>query len=95
MGTGCRRKGRRAHLAAVAFISLWLAGCGAASLVGGAATATGQALKTTGKAVGVVARASIGGAKAVGRVATKPFRKGDPPPAPPEEPSMPEPVFKR
>lgn len=87
--------GRGARLAIAAFFSLWLTGCGAASLVGGAATATGQAVKTTGKAVGVVARASIGGAKAVGRVATRPFRKDDPPPPPPEEPTMPEPVFKR
>ena len=87
--------GRGTRLAIAAFFSLWLAGCGATSLVGGAATVTGQALKTTGKAVGVVARASIGGAKAVGRAATKPFRKDGPPPPPPEEPSMPEPVFKR
>jgi hypothetical protein len=54
--------------------TLALTGCGAVALVSATATVTGQAIKTTGKAAGTAARATIGGAKAAGRLATKPFR---------------------
>lgn len=66
------------RVSVMGFLLIWLAGCGASALVNGAATATGQAMKTTSKATGTAARATIGGAQALGRMATKPFRK-DPP----------------
>jgi len=66
------------RIAFMGFLLVWLTGCGASALVGGAATATGQAVKSTSKATGAVTRATIGGARALGRFATKPFRKATP-----------------
>ncbi len=59
----------------VLLIAAGLGGCGAAALVSGTATLTGQAIRTTGKAAGLAARTTLNGARAVGRVAKKPFQR--------------------
>lgn len=63
------------RVVAVCAVIVWLAGCGVVAVVDGAATLTGQAVKTTSKAAGMATRATLGGVRAAGRLATRPLRK--------------------